>query len=288
MTQTVPTANVIKHKNYAISLSWCIPAITIAVSLVLYVRWELSKGPIVIIKFENASGLTVESPIVFRGAVVGRVGNIELSEDMSHVIVEARLEPSANGLAVEGTTWWIVKPTVSLEGISGLDTIVGPRYIELFIGSGKPTFSFTGSKHAVHADVKRFTLITNSANNISIGSPLYYRGVEAGLITDITLSADAKTVRLKVFVHRNYAPIVRTNTKFWNESGISIDAGFTGLSIHSGPLTSWIKGGISMATPNRFGDIAPEGYAFTIADEFEEEWLEWSPTIALTIQSEDE
>lgn len=288
MTQTVPTANVTKYKNHPISLSWCIPAITIVVSIVLYVRWELSKGPIVSIKFENASGLTVESPIVFRGAAVGRVENIELSEDMSHVIVEARLEPSADGLAVEGTTWWIVKPTVSLEGVTGLDTIVGPRYIELFIGSGEPTFSFTGSNYAVHENVKRFTLITNSANNISVGSPLYYRGVEAGLITDITLSDDAKTVRLNVFVLNIYSPIVRTNTKFWNESGISIDAGFTGLSIHSGPLTSWIKGGISMATPNRFGDIAPEGYAFTIADEFEEEWLGWSPAIALTIQPEDE
>ena len=71
-------------------------------------------------------------------------------------------------------------------------------------------------------------------------------------------------------------------------SGIHIDANLLGIDLRAGPLTSWIKGGISFATPNKVGDIAPENYAFTLESDVDEDWVEWSPEIELSLSSESE
>ena len=217
---------------------------------------------------------------------MGRVETISLSENAQEVIVQARLHPSASLLAKEHSKWWIVRPSVSLQGVQGLDTIVGPRYIAVMPGGGEEQFSFAGLTGAVPTNSKLFTLVATSADNISIGAPIFYRGIEVGEITSINLASDSSTVRLECSILVRYAPLVRINSKFWNVSGIHIDANLLGIDLHAGPITSWIKGGVSFATPTRIGDIAPSGYAFTLEGDVDEEWLEWSPVIELDVEQE--
>jgi paraquat-inducible protein B len=281
MTQH-PTATIvsIKQKNY--SLTWIIPVIAIGMSCFLYARWAISRGPQITITFDDISGLTVDAPVMYRGAIVGRIENITLVENNSNVEVAARLDRSASGLAVEGSRWWIVRPSVSLHEISGLETIVGPRYLQASVGTGKPTHAFTGSSDANVDSGKNFTLIASDVDDVTAGTPIYYRGIKIGSITDVGLAENASTVRLRFNIQPPYAPIIRTNSKFWNVSGVSIEAGLSGINLHTGSLASLIKGGISVATPENLGDVAPVGYAFDLLNDFEKEWLMWSPTIDLS------
>jgi paraquat-inducible protein B len=219
---------------------------------------------------------------MYRGAVVGRVEKIDLNENNSSVEVRARLDKSATSLAVEGSRWWIVRPSVSLHEISGLETIIGPRYIQASAGTGKPTHIFTGSTDGITDSGKTFTLIAANVNGVAIGTPIYYRGIKIGSITDVGLAKNTSTVRLRFSVQLLYAPIIRTNSKFWNVSGVNIEAGLTGINLHTGPLASLIMGGITMATPTDLGDVAPAGYAFDLLDDFEKKWLLWSPAIVLS------
>jgi paraquat-inducible protein B len=218
---------------------------------------------------------------MFRGTIVGRVESLQLTSDTSRVEVKARITPTAISLAKENSLWWVVQPSVSLQGVEGLDTIAGPRYIEVLPNGGEPSFTFEGTESVVSFTGKQFILVTNSADNVTVGAPLYYRGVEIGQVTYLSLSSDSTTVRVTCNVKTTYAPLIRTNTKFWNISGISLDANLLGFELHAGPLTSWIKGGIALATPTNPGDEAPEGYAFTIAPKVNKDWLEWSPSIEL-------
>jgi paraquat-inducible protein B len=281
MNKTLPTANITNTQASSFSAVWLIPTIAIIAASVLYIRWEITRGPLISITFADAGGLSSESPIIYRGAVVGRIERLTLDNDLSHVIVAARLDASAEGLARKGTEWWVVKPSISLQGISGLDTIFGPRYIEMMPGSGEPTYEFDGSTEAFHGNGKNFTLNTNSAENVSAGTPIFFRGIEVGSVTGISLANNAASVRLQIVIHEQYTPLVYTNTEFWNVSGITIDADLFGLDLHTGPLSSLIRGGIAMATPNRAGEIAPENYAFTLSDSFDEDSLDWSPRIDL-------
>ena len=253
---------------------------------VLFVQWKLNQGPQITITFDDANGITTESPIIYLGTVVGRIEDITLNTDATKVIVRARLHKSAVALAMKNTRWWVVRPSVSLQGVQGLETIVGPRYINVMPGDGAPTYNFTGSASPVSTDGKQFILVTASADNITIGAPLFYRGMEVGEITSIHLSNNASTVQLQCNILHRYAPLVRINTKFWNVSGIHIDANLLGIDFRAGPITSWIKGGISFATPNKVGDIAPEGYAFTLENDVDEDWIEWSPEIDVSQTSE--
>ena len=145
----VPTANLKPLKETRFSSSWAVPVVALLFSLFLLIRWQMNKGPLVTIQFDNASGLTSDSPMLYRGAIIGRVETISLNEDNTKVTVVGRLDLTASSLAVTGSQWWIVRPSVSLQAISGLDTIVGPRYIEVSPGNGEPLFEFSGSNDIV-------------------------------------------------------------------------------------------------------------------------------------------
>lgn len=281
MSKTLPTANISNSQVSSFSAVWLIPTIAIISACVLYIRWEITRGPLITITFEDAGGLSAESPIIYRGAIVGRIERLSLDGDLSHVIVAARLDASAEGLARKGTKWWVVRPSISLQGVSGLDTIFGPRYIELMPGTGDPTFQFDGSSEALHGNGKNFTLNSESAESISVGTPIFFRGIEVGSVTGINLANNAASVRLQIVINEKYTRLVYTNTKFWNVSGITLDADLFGLDFQAGPISSLLRGGIAMATPDRPGEIAPEDYAFPLSGTFDEDSLEWSPQIEL-------
>ena len=279
MTET-PTATIVKNTQKKRSLSWITPAVALVIALVLFVRWQLQKGPVVNISFENASGLTVDSPIMYRGAIVGRVEQLGLTADNKNVVVTARLHASASSLAVEDSSWWIVHPEMTLDGFSGLDTIIGPRYVQVAPGKGEPAFTFEGSLLPQTRDGKTFTITADSGEGIAVGAPVYYRGIQIGKITTINLSSNASKVRLGFIIEKQYVPIIRKNTKFWNVSGVNFEASITGFKLHAGPIASLIKGGITLATPSNFGDLAEVGHDFTLR-KFDKDWLDWSPKIPL-------
>jgi len=286
MSEELQQAVITGNNRRPVSLAWIVPLIAIIVTFGLFLQWKLKQGPLVSIEFTNANGLTNESPLMYRGTVVGRVESIALLEDAAGIVVYARLDSSATVLAKENTKWWIVRPSVSLQGVQGLDTIVGPRYIQALPGGGKASYSFTGSDFPVPPAGKLVTLIAASAESVPVGAPLFYRGIEVGEISSIDLGANATTVRLTCIVQQKYAPLVRTNSVFWNVSGIRIDANLLGIDLKAGPITSWIKGGVAFATPNRLGELAPDGFAFTLEQDVDDDWLEWTPEINLSQNSE--
>ena len=140
MTEHTPTATVSRRPSAKLSASWLIPILATVVALVLLLQWLRERGPEVTIVFENVQGLTTDAPVMYRGAIVGRVQSVQLNDTASKIIVTARLRSNAQNLARKGSVWWIVRPEVTLEGITGLDTIISPRYLTLSPGHGEPFF----------------------------------------------------------------------------------------------------------------------------------------------------
>lgn len=71
------------------------------------------------------------------------------------------------------------------------------------------------------------------------------------------LSEDQSTVEVKVFIEPAYASLVRKHTRFWNASGVSIDASLSGVKVRSESLSSIVAGGIAFATPEYRKDSPP-------------------------------
>jgi len=57
-------------------------------------------------------------------------------------------------------------------------------------------------------------------------------------------------VLIHVLIEPRYAPLVRTSTRFWNASGITLKGGLSGVEVKSESLQTLLSGGIAFETPD--------------------------------------
>lgn len=80
----------------------------------------------------NAEGIEGgKTTIKSRSVDVGVVESATLADDLTHVEIKARLNSGMEKLLHKDTVFWVVKPQVGREGISGLGTLLSGVYIEL-------------------------------------------------------------------------------------------------------------------------------------------------------------
>jgi paraquat-inducible protein B len=80
----------------------------------------------------NAEGIIGgKTTIKSRSVDVGVVESTTLTDDLTHVEIKARLNTGMEKLLQGDSVFWVVKPQVGREGISGLGTLLSGAYIEL-------------------------------------------------------------------------------------------------------------------------------------------------------------
>ena len=146
-----------------------------------------------------------------------------------------------------------------MKGISGLGTLVSGAYVELDPGEGgAEARRFTGLEDppVVRADSQglEILLVADDLGSLSRGSPIYFRGIEAGEVTGFELAGDTRRVNVHAFVHAPFDALVRTSSRFWNISGFELGLGADGVKVGTGTLQSLILGGIAFETPETLGD----------------------------------
>lgn len=247
------------------------------------------RGQTIQIEFLDAGSVKPEKTrVMYRGVPVGVVKQITLSEDSSKAVVEVLLQRSANKLAVEGSRFYLVTPKVSMEGISGLETILSGSYISVVPGNpeGELKKDFEGQPEAssdLNAENSRhFILETEHAESVSVGDTIFYRGLEVGVVRRVGLSKSAQTVLIDINIQNRYARVVRTNTVFWKKQGVQADIGLFGSKIKINSFDTILRGGIEFATPNEAGPAAKWGMKFTLLDvePKERSRTKWNPSLA--------
>lgn len=84
----------------------------------------------------NAEGIEGgKTTIKSRSVDVGVVESATLTDDLTHVEIKARLHSGMEKLLHKDSVFWVVKPQVGREGISGLGTLLSGAYIELQPGT---------------------------------------------------------------------------------------------------------------------------------------------------------
>lgn len=127
------------------------------------------------------------------------------------------------------------------------------------------------------------TLKAVRLERIQPDSPIYYRGIQVGVIQSIQLNSDATAVNIQVFIWRRYAELVRSTSVFWIVDGIDVKGGIlSGVQMKVDSLRSLIAGGIAFATPDKaVGIPADEDTQFALYEEPKPEWENWTPSIPL-------
>lgn len=255
----LPTAKTRPASNW--SAIWVLPLIALIIGGWLGWRAYNETGIEIQVRFESGEGIQAnKTEVVYKGMSVGKVKTLKLDDEGSSkgVIATVEMNKDVEQYLKTSTRFWLVKPSVSLAGITGLETLVSGNYVAISPGEGEPTRKFkalaeepplSDSKPGLHLTIKADRL-----GSLNRGSPVFYKQIKVGQVKSYLLSEDQSTVELKVFIEPTYASLVRKHTRFWNSSGISIDANLSGVKIRSESLASIVAGGIAFATPENRKD----------------------------------
>lgn len=240
------------------------------------------------ITFASARGLAPGAAIKYQGIQVGRVTGVQLEDDVNGVRVDADLFGSAKHMATSGARFWVVEPELGLARTENLETLITGNYIAMLPGTGSAATDFTGLAQAPQ-DIHRqeglnLRLSTQRLGSIRTGNPVYYRQIPVGKVTGYALGAHADQVIIYINIDPYYAPLVRSNSEFWNTSGFHVDVGLlSGLELDTESLESVLAGGVAFATPNNedMGDAAAQDATYILHDKYRNSWLNWQPRIPL-------
>ena len=247
----------------ALSVIWIVPLVAAIIGGWLIYKAFSEKGPEITIMFKSAEGLEADkTKLKYKDVEVGIVDSISLSEDLSSVIVKAKLVKGSEVFLKDKTRFWVVRPRITASEISGLSTLVAGSYIAVDPSrEGEKMFTFEGLERppVVTADIpgSRFVLHAERAGSLDIGSPIYYRQLRAGEVENYELDKDGQAVTIQIFINSPFNRFVFKNTRFWNAGGVDFSLDANGLKINTESIVTLMLGGIAFDTPVNLENSEP-------------------------------
>lgn len=265
----VPQAIAVPRRRWAISLVWLIPIVAALVGAWIAVHYVLSQGPTITVTFTNAEGLEAgKTKVRYKNVDIGTVRDIAISKDRTHVVVTADIVKNAEKLIVADTRFWVVRPRISFNSVTGIGTLLSGAYIGVDAGKSeeaKRAFDGLETQPRVTSDFpgREFTLHAENIGSLYVGAPVYFRRVPVGEVTGYHLDADGKGVAVDIFVTSPHDKLVTANSRFWHASGIDFSLEGSGVKLNTESLISIVVGGISFQpAPN--SEPAPPAPANTV------------------------
>lgn len=246
-------ARVQKVKNW--SPVWIFPIVTVLIGAwILYYHYS-HQGPEVTLITTNAEGIEGgKTRIKSRSVEVGVIESATLSDDLNHVEIKARLNAGMEKLLHGDSVFWVVKPQVGREGVSGLGTLLSGAYVELQPGSKgeePKRYQLLDSPPLAPPDAKgiRVQLESTKAGQLSPGDPVLFRGYRVGSVEASTFNPEKRTMNYQLFINSPNDRLVTTNVRFWKDSGIAVDLTSAGMRVEMGSLSTLFGGGVSFDVP---------------------------------------
>jgi paraquat-inducible protein B len=264
----IPEA-VVKTRS-GVSIVWLIPLIAALIGGWLAWKALSEQGPTITVSFKNAEGLEAgKTKIRYKDVVVGQVENIDLSDDLTHVIVTAQLVKGAGDYLTDKTRFWVVRASVRAGQVSALGTLLSGAYIGIDpVTEGKSARHFQGLETPPVVTTGQpghhFVLKASRRGSLDVGAPVYYRQIQVGEVVAYDIGEDAESIDFKVFIHSPYDRKVHENTQFWNASGLDVSVTAQGIKVDTESMVSILIGGIAFGPSDSeaAGAVAQEGQVF--------------------------
>jgi paraquat-inducible protein B len=241
-----------------------------------------SYGKLIHFSSDQTFDIAVGTPINYQTIQVGEISSVTPNFTDKKIHFQARIKPEyAEIIARKGTHFWVPKASFSLKGMSNIKNLV-IQTISVEPGAGPEENQFTLSQQPYKSSGLELRLQGQERGSVSIGTPIIYRGLEVGRVTDIALGDLADRIIFLIEIDHDYAYLVRQNSVFWNASGVNVSIGLTGADIKTGSLDSLISGGIAFTTPDNSA-LQPQAtseHSFFLHTQVENEWLQWNLPIA--------
>ena len=243
----------ILRKNRKVSPFWLLPFIALCIGAILFFQIVKEQGKSIKITFSNGSGLVADkTPIRYQGLQIGVVKKVNFTDNMQKVEVVANIYPEATGVLRQNTRFWVVEPSVSLAGISGLDSLVSGNYITLQPGDGNSADEFIAQEKGPITQVSPGDLLihltSDDLGSISLGASVYFKKLPVGKIYDYRFNENNK-VEIDVVIDKEYARFVKKDSRFWNISGVNASITQAGLNFNMESVNAIVQGAVSFDSP---------------------------------------
>ena len=211
----------------------------------------------------TATDLVVGTRVMYRGELVGSVHDI--FRDQETVNVSVGMLPAFRFLLKEKSQFWVVRPDVSLTGLSDTDALFGGAYININSGIGEEQshFMLSQTPPAKHSSATglQLSLTAFSGNVVNPGSPISYRGILVGQVDNVALDSKEDKVLINVTIDEEYRHLITNFTRFYNASGITVSGGIGNFIVKSESTDAILRGGISFYNPENTNEEKVEELA---------------------------
>lgn len=234
---------------------WVVPIVAIAIGLWLVYDNYSNRGVVVTLNMDNAEGIEAGNTLIrSRNVEIGRVQSVQLSDDLSHAVLTASIQPEVEDMLREDSRFWVVKPRIGREGISGLGTVLSGAYIQLEPGTEEaPRREFPVSDTPPVAPAGqaglRLSLTSQMGNSLRVGDPVSYQGYTVGRIEENRFDPESRTMQHQVFIEKPYTNLVTDSTRFWTTSGIDFRIGADGVRVNVESVEALLGGGVTFGVP---------------------------------------
>jgi paraquat-inducible protein B len=236
-----------------LSVVWLVPLVALAAAGAFAWQSLAEAGPLIEIAFADAEGVAArETQLRYRNVAVGVVERVHFTAGLDQVVVSVRLNPDLAPYVDEGAQFWIVRPEITAQRITGLQTVLSGVYIEGFWDNqpGLPVERWQGLDAAPLAAGREGLRFTLRATDGSLTStmPLLYQGVTVGEVAAPVIGEDGVSVSAEAVVFAPYDRLVTEATTFWDASGFDITLGAAGADVDFDSLSSLLVGGLAFDT----------------------------------------
>ena len=232
-----------------ISWAWLFPLLALAGAAWMYFDYLDSLGPEIEIRFTDAPGIEEgKTQLIFRGIVAGTATKVHLNKELDEAIVSVRLEKFATGLAVETTDFWIEQPQFTLQGASGLSSLIEGNSIHARKGTCQRRVHFTGLANSPllsdNGTGIRIRLVSEQSQPLMRGALVLYRGVQVGRVREQSLSPEGKPF-VDIEVDSGKRSLLKTSSRFWTVPASSVTMGPGGIRVDLTSLDTLLQGAVA-------------------------------------------
>lgn len=234
-----------------ISAVWIIPILALVMGAWMLFQYISSTGPQITLQLPTADGIEAgKTEIRALNVKVGVITQVTLSENYDHIIAKAQMNKDAERMLREDSMFWVVKPRIGRDGVSGLETLLSGAYIQLQPGkSAEEKEHFTvldvPPVAAPDAEGRRIVLTHREAGKLGVGDPVIFKGFTVGRVEKTSFDVETRQALYQLFIFKPYDSLIRTRSKFWLSSGVDLQLNTEGFELKLGSLESLLTGGVT-------------------------------------------
>jgi len=253
----------------------------------------LRPGKSITLTSDEEISLSLNSPVYFKNISVGEVIDVGLDKSGKTIRTTIFIYQQYLHLVSQKSVFWIHHGIKMEADFSGIKLSTGPLSRMLYGGVSFTTPDklnkkktpapldekeyrlYTSYKKAVksvpelQSPGKRFLILSQNAQSLSIGASILHKNIAIGHIVDFQLTDDQRDVLIECFVHDGFKKLINKKTRCYNTSGIRVSGGLSGINVQTGSLQSIFSGGIGCVNVAEGASISP-GKPYPLYDSLDE------------------